>query len=97
MGNYQNKIDNLVKYSCSTFANDNAEDVQNNARKAIEAFCKIIIVSHYGEDRGNKIIFSQDEEWNKKLKVTSKQKKKQCEFVLNMLLKVIVETYYPDN
>jgi len=97
MGNYKTKINNLIKYSYNTFNNDNPEDVQNNARKAIEAFCKIIIISFYGQERGNKIIFSQDNKWNRQLKVTQNQQKRKQEFVLSMLLKVVLKTHYPNN
>ena len=92
MGNYQIKINNLIKYTCSTFENNNAEDVQSNAQKLIKVFCKVIILYHYKDYRGNRIISSQDDEWNRKFKVTSDQQRKKCEFALSMLLKVVIET-----
>jgi len=89
MGSYQTKINNLIEYSVSTFNNNHPEDVQSNARKAIESFCKVIILHHYGE-RGEAIINSQDSEWNSRLKVRNKK----FGFTLSMLLKVVIESDY---
>jgi hypothetical protein len=92
MGIYQDKINNLIKYSISTFQNNNTEDVQTNARKTLEAFCKIIIFHHYGEEIGNDIIHSKNQKWNEKLKVRNKN----FGFNLSMLLKVVLQTDYKD-
>ena len=51
MGNYQIKLNSLIKYSIKTFQNRNVEDVQTNARKSIEAFCKVMIFYYYGDKR----------------------------------------------
>jgi len=96
MGNYQKRIDNLIEHTINTFKSNNPKNVLINGRKVAEAFCKIVILHHYGEDRGNNIIFSQDEEWNKKLKVTHNQKRNKRVFVLKMLLQVVLNTHYPN-
>lgn len=83
------KKNSLIEYSIRTFQNSNLGDVQTNARKATEAFCKYIILHAFGEERGHDIIFSKDEEYNKRLKVSSYQKNNEQEFVLSMLVKVI--------
>lgn len=85
----ENKKNNLIKYSLKTFQNKNLEDVQINARKALEAFCKIMIITYFGEKRGKAIIYSQDPEYNKIFKVSKKQKEKKQEFVLAMLARII--------
>jgi len=97
MGNKKIKINNLIKYSYNTFNNDNPEDVQSNARKVAEAFCKLIILSFYGEERGNNIIFSQDREWNKRLKVGKFRQINKQELPASILLKVVIYTDYINN
>jgi len=85
------KRDNLIKYSLRTLKNKNLGDVQTNARKAVEAFCKLIILTYFGEDRGSKIIYSQDTEYNRKFRVSKIQKDRKQEFVLSMLIKLILQ------
>ena len=85
------KKDNLIQYSIRTFQNSNLGDVQTNARKASEAFCKLMIIHFFGEDRGREIIYSQDIEYNRKFQVSRVQKEKKQEFVLSMLIKVIIQ------
>ena len=91
MKKYQTQLDTLIDYSTKTFQNSNMGDVQTNARKATEVFCKLLIIYHFGEQRGNNIIFSQDSEYNKKFKVSNHQEKQTREFVLSMLIKVIFQ------
>jgi len=85
------KKDNLIKYSIRTFQNSNLGDVQTNARKASEAFCKLMIIHFFGEDRGRAIIYSQDIEYNRIFQVSRGQKERKQEFVLSMLVKVIIQ------
>jgi hypothetical protein len=85
------RIKSLINYSTKTFQNSNMGDVQTNARKATEAFCKLLIVLHYGNQRGNDIIFSEDEEFNRIFKISKQQKRQKKEFVLSMLIRVIFQ------
>ena len=85
------ELESLINYSIKTFQNSNMGDVQTNARKATEAFCKLLIVSHFGENRGNSIIFSQDSEFNQKFKISKHQERQKREFVLSMLMRVIFD------
>lgn len=85
------KKDNLIQYSIRTFQNSNLGDVQANGRKASEAFCKLMIIHSFGEDRGRKIIYSQDIEYNRKFQVSRGQKERKQEFVLSMLIKIIIQ------
>lgn len=85
------KKDNLIQYSIRTFQNSNLGDVQANGRKASEAFCKLMIIHSFGEDRGRKIIYSQDIEYNRKFQVSKGQKERKQEFVLSMLIKIIIQ------
>jgi len=83
------KLENLIKYSIRTFQNKNQESVQVDARKAMEAFCKSVIISHFGEERGANIISSRDIEYNQLLKVNRNQRSKEFDFTANMLVKVV--------
>jgi hypothetical protein len=87
----EDKKNNLIQYSIRTFQNSNLGDVQTNARKASEAFCKLMIIHFFGEDRGREIIYSQDIEYNRKFQISRGQKEKKQEFVLSMLIKVIIQ------
>jgi hypothetical protein len=87
----KDKEKNLIKYSICTFQNSKAEEVQLNARKATEAFCKVIILTQYGEKRGQDIIYSQDEAFNRSFKISKKQNQQCFEYVLGMLIKIILK------
>jgi hypothetical protein len=54
------KIDDLNKWILRAFENANVEDSLSNARKAGEALCKIVILKHYEEDRGTRIILGRE-------------------------------------
>jgi len=85
------KLEKLIEYSISTFENSNAEDVQTNARKSMEAFWKLIILHRYGEERGERIFHYGDTEFNEKIKATKAQKRNKQEFPLSMLQKVVID------
>jgi hypothetical protein len=84
----EKKKKSLIKYSIRTLQNSNVEDVQTNARKSAEAFCKVMIISHYNEVRGENIIYAQDREVNKLLNIKDHQRNQ--ELNLNMLSNLIV-------
>lgn len=54
------KIDDLGKWILRAFESAKIEDSLNNARKAGESLCKIVILKHYGEERGTKLILGQE-------------------------------------
>jgi hypothetical protein len=54
------KINELHKWVLHAFEDACIEDILNNARKSGEAICKAIILKHYGEVKGSKIIFGQE-------------------------------------
>lgn len=55
------KLDELNKWVKQVFEATAIEDSLNNARKSGEALCKVVILHHYGETQGNKIILNQED------------------------------------
>ena len=97
---YKKKLENLIKYSVLTFQSKN--NVHVNARVSAEALCKLMIVKYYGEKRGTNIIYSQDNEWNRRLKIEKEKQEKSQPMVLNMLIQVctskaILRSCYKDS
>lgn len=90
------KIDNLIQHSVATLNNSTPESVQTNARKAIESFCKVMILEHF-KNRGNEIICSKDEEWNKKLKIYKSNIRNGYELVLQKMLDVVINSEIIDD
>lgn len=54
------KIKELNKWVLQAFEDSVVEDILNNARKAGEALCKAVILHHYDEIKGSKIILGQE-------------------------------------
>lgn len=54
------KIKELNKWVLQAFEDSVVEDILNNARKAGEALCKAVILHHYTEVKGSKIILGQE-------------------------------------
>jgi len=54
------KIKELNKWVLQAFEDTVVEDILNNARKAGEALCKAVILHHYDEAKGSKIILGQE-------------------------------------
>ena len=54
------KIKELNKWVLQAFEDTVVEDILNNARKAGEALCKAVILHHYDEAGGSKIILGQE-------------------------------------
>jgi hypothetical protein len=54
------KIKELEKWVLQAFEDNVIEDILNNARKSGEALCKAVILHHYGEAKGNKIILGKE-------------------------------------
>lgn len=54
------KIKELNKWVLQAFEDSVIEDILNNARKAGEALCKAVILHHYNEVKGSKIILGQE-------------------------------------
>ncbi|MBC8416357.1 MAG: hypothetical protein H8E11_08005, partial [Candidatus Cloacimonetes bacterium] len=54
------KISDIIKWATQTYTDEILEDSLNNSRKAGEAICKAIILNHYGEIKGEKIILGKE-------------------------------------
>ena len=54
------KIKELNKWVLQAFEDTVIDDILNNARKSGEALCKAVILHHYGELKGTKIILGQE-------------------------------------
>jgi hypothetical protein len=54
------KIKELNKWVLQAFEYSVVEDILNNARKAGEALCKAVILHHYDEIKGSRIILGQE-------------------------------------
>ena len=53
------KLPDLTKWALQTFEDTVPEDILNNARKSGEALCKTVLLKHYGDETGIKIIRGQ--------------------------------------
>lgn len=88
----EGKRKNLIEETVLAFKNNQYASVSVNTRIAAESLCKLMILHHYGEERGSNIIYSQDKHYNKLLDVKEYQKRNRQQFVLAMLKKVILKS-----
>ncbi len=54
------KVKDLNKWVLQAFEDTVIEDILNNARKSGEALCKAVLLHHYGETKGTKIILGYE-------------------------------------
>ncbi|OUC15646.1 MAG: hypothetical protein B0A82_05755 [Alkalinema sp. CACIAM 70d] len=69
------KIKDLNKWVLQAFEDSVLDDILNNARKAGEALCKAVILHHYNEIKGSKIILGQE-----KINGTALRSERQLDF-----------------
>ena len=50
------KLPDLTKWVLQTFEDTVYEDILSNARRSGEALCKAVLLKHYGDEEGTKII-----------------------------------------
>jgi hypothetical protein len=81
---FQKKLSDLIQWSCQALQDEVPADAVNNARKAAEAVCKTIVLNHYGENNGEKIILGQED-------YTGRPKSKHKELDLATLISIVTK------